>query len=251
MKNILTILLVGILSLSMTGCSDWLTLRPESDIVLDDFWTNESEVSQVLAACYRSLTEKGAVERYLVWGESRSDNIVMGSLSMPTHAYRMIQGDISLNNDFLGWGDFYNTINLCNTFLQYAPSVVGKDEHFTETILNSYKAEVLGIRALAYFYLVRTFRDVPWVEDASIDDNQDYRPFQTPENVLLGYLIDDLKFAEKHSRDKFENNMLTKARLTKSGIRALLADIYMWLEDYENAVKYCDLVISNPDLELV
>lgn len=250
MKHILSILLIGIFSLFIVGCEDWLTLRPESDIVLEDFWNNESEVSQVLASCYRSLTEGDVVERFLIWGEARSDNIVLGRGGNEHDLQRLLDGDLSLNNGYAGWGGFYRTINYCNTFLQYAPEVIEKDENFTEVIYNSYKAEVLAIRSLAYFYLVRTFKDIPWIEEASIDDNQEYRVSQSTEEEVLENIIRDLQFAERYSRDKFESDRLTKGRFTRTGIRALMADVYMWMEDYDNAIKYSDLVIGNSELEL-
>ncbi|MGQ1945546.1 RagB/SusD family nutrient uptake outer membrane protein [Geofilum sp. OHC36d9] len=248
-KIVSTLILSGFVFL--TSCSDWLDLRPESEIVLEDFWQDESEVNEVLAACYRAMIEDGFMERVLVWGELRSDNVVStGNTDMPTDMWKLINGDISSNNGYVKWGPFYTVINYCNTFLHYAPGVVEKDANFTQSDLNSLKAEVLTIRALSYFYLVRTFKEVPWITEASISDNQDYSLAKSSEEIILDNLIQDLEFAEKYARDQFDTNLLSKGRITKSAVRALLADIYIWKEDYASCVEYCDKVISDSNLEL-
>src|ERR1035437_9231457 len=77
MKKI-SILISLLLVLALTGCTDWLNLKPQSQIVLEDYWQTESQATAVLSSCYRGLTENPCMERMLVWGELRSDNLVEG-----------------------------------------------------------------------------------------------------------------------------------------------------------------------------
>nr|MDA3833390.1 hypothetical protein [Spirochaetales bacterium] len=135
MKKIISIVSITGLIILSSGCKDWLDIRPESEIVLDDFWQNESQVTQVLAACYRSITEVDVMSRMLVWGELRSDNVTYGS-GMPADMYRMLNVDITADNGYCHWGAFYTVINNCNNFLHYAPGVVELDANFTETKLH-------------------------------------------------------------------------------------------------------------------
>lgn len=252
MKKIITILSVaGLLSIS-TGCTDWLDVRPESEIVLDDFWQNESQVNQVLAACYRSVTESSVMSRMLVWGELRSDNVTYGR-NMPTDMYKMLNVDISADNGYCHWGSIYTVINNCNNFLHYAPGVVELDANFTESKLHSMEAEVLTLRALMYFYLVRAFEKVPWVDQPSIDDAQDYRIPQSSEDFILDNIVADLQTALKYARDNYETVEYTKGRVTKNAVRALLADIYLWRQDYARCIEMCDQILNdaNSGLELV
>lgn len=249
MKKLISILSIAGLIVVLSGCSDWLDIRPESEIVLDDFWQNESQVNQVLAACYKSVTEGDVMSRMLVWGELRSDNVTYGE-SMPSDMYKMLNVDISADNGYCLWGGFYTVINNCNNFLHYAPGVVDLDANFTESKLHSMEAEVLTIRALMYFYLVRTFGNVPWVEEPSIDDAQDYHIPQSSEEVILEKLVTDLQTALKYARDSYETNTYTKGRITKNAVRALLADIYLWREEYSKCVDMCDQILSDSNLEL-
>lgn len=240
--------IVSLMILS-SGCTDWLDIRPESEIVLDDFWQNESQVSQVLAACYRSVTEGNTMSRMLVWGELRSDNVTYGR-GMPTDMSKMYNVDISSDNSYCHWGSFYTVINNCNNFLYYAPGVVDIDANFTESKLHALEAEVLTLRALMYFYLVRTFEEVPWVNEPSIDDAQDYRIPQSSEVFILDNIVSDLQTALKYSRDNYETNAYTKGRITTNAIRALLADIYLWREEYGKCIEICDQVLNDPNSEL-
>ena len=246
MKKILSILyLAGLIVLS-SGSNDWLDVRPESEIVLDDFWQNESQVNQVLAACYRSITEVDVMSRMLVWGELRSDNVTYGR-GMPSDMYKMLNVDISAENIYCRWGSLYTVINNCNNFLYYAPGVVELDANFTKSKLHSMEAEVLTLRALMYFYLVRTFDKVPWVDQPSIDDAQDYHISQSDEDFVLDKLVIDLQTALKYSRSKYETNNYTKGRITTNAIRALLADIYLWQEEYTKCIEMCDLILNDAE----
>ncbi|WP_167618791.1 RagB/SusD family nutrient uptake outer membrane protein [Maribellus sediminis] len=249
MKKIISILSIAGLLITSSGCTDWLDLRPESEIVLDDYWQNESQVTQVLSACYRSVTERDVMSRMLVWGELRSDNVWYGS-GMPSDMSKMLNVDITADNGYCHWGSFYTVINYCNNFLHYAPGVVEKDANFTESKLHSMEAEVLTLRALMYFYLVRTFENVPWVNEPSIDDAQDYRIPQSPEDEILNYIVSDLQTALRYSRDNFETLERTKGRVTTNAIRALLADIYLWQEEYSKCIEMCDQILNDPESDL-
>ena len=168
---------LAVLVLSFSSCSEWLNTKPESEIILEDYWQSESDVQAVLAGCYRGLTEEAVINRMIVWGELRSDNMITGS-GFPSRLYdiqRILEGNLTTVNSFASWGTFYTVINYCNTLLHYAPYVIERDNNFTENDLKRVQAEALAIRSLCYFYLVRTFKEVPWIEDASIDDTQDYQ----------------------------------------------------------------------------
>ena len=232
-----------------TGCTNWLDIRPESETVLEEFWQNESQVSQVLAACYRSMTESSVIRRMIVWGEVRSDNMIAGD-DTKSNLARIMDVDINPSNSYADWGPFYSVINYCNVFMHYAADVVDRDENFTLPELRSLQAEVRTIRAMAYFYLVRAFKEVPLIISPSIDDTQDYRLPKSTEREVLDYIIADLDTASRYARQAYDGEF-PKSRITKSAVHALLTDIYMWDEQYENAIAEADLVLADQTLELV
>jgi hypothetical protein len=252
MTRLFSILSIGFALLITSSCTDWLDIEPESEVVLENFWQNESQVNEILAGCYRSMTEKSYVRRMLVWGELRSDNVTSGS-NVPEDMYKILTVDITADNDYNKWGSIYTTINLCNTFLYYAPDVTAIDPNFTESELHALEAEVLTIRAISYFYLIRTFKEVPWLDTPSLDDTQDYSVAASSGAEILEHLVEDLKTALKYARDKFETNSYNKGRITKNAVRALLADIYLWQENFDGCIQMCDEILYDnlQGLELV
>jgi starch-binding outer membrane protein, SusD/RagB family len=250
MARIFSIVFIAISLMIAVGCSDWLDIKPESQVVLEDFWQDETQVNQVSSACYRLMTESDVMSKMLVWGELRSDNVTFG-YDVSEDMSEILNIDITPTNGYNQWGSFYTIINNCNTFLYYAPDVVKLDKNFSESELHSLEAEVLTIRALTYFYLIRTFKKVPWTDTPSIDDTQDYMIPDTTSEFILGKIVADLETALPNALDKFDRPEYTKGRITKNAIRALLADIHLWQQDYNACVQMCDQILDDSEQGLM
>lgn len=249
MRNFKSIIFVLSISL-LSACSEWLDLRPESEIVLEDYWQTEAQATSVLSAGYRALTLPAAIERMMVWGELRSDNVVEGS-GTGLDMLRIMNVNITPTNMYADWGVFYEIINYCNTFLYYAPEVIKRDQNFTESKLHQMEAEALAIRAFAYFYLVRAFRDVPLILEPSIHDLQNYDVAKSTERQIIDQIIADLLKAKQTSRADFGKGAYNKGRFTRNAINALLADVYLWDQQYANSINLCNEILNDKSLKLV
>ncbi|HPL06736.1 MAG TPA: RagB/SusD family nutrient uptake outer membrane protein, partial [Bacteroidales bacterium] len=252
MKNRLFI--VSILALSLfatTACTNWLDTRPESEMILDEYWTTESEAEAVLMAAYRGFITSDCTYRMLVWGELRSDNFTQGT-GIGDEINKVLRQEITPSTPYTTWSSFYSVINYCNTFLSFAPDVLKKDDNFTVEKLRKLSAEAYAVRALAYFYLVRAFQNVPWISEPSLDDTQDFIVPQFSERAVLDSIIRDLELYSLpyipriHSTDKE-----TKGRFTKNGVYALLADIYLWDNQFEKCSQMCDYILADDYYTLV
>lgn len=250
MKKFVSILMIASSLVGLAGCTDWLTIKPENDTVLEDYWQKEEDVDQVVAGCYRAMLEYEFIERIMCWGEIRSDNVVIGNV-MLIDMYNMLNGDITSSNYLSKWGSAYSIINICNTYLRFAPSVMELDPKFTKDDYLKYEAEVLSIRALVYFYLVRTYQEVPWVDDPSVTDGQDYRIPKSTEDEVLDKIVADLLYAKQSIPTQYAETAFTKGRFTLNAINSLLADIYLWREQFEDCVAACDAVLDDKSLKLV
>lgn len=245
-----TIYLSAILMLTLSSCSDWLDIRPENEVVLEDYWKTESQATAMLSSCYRGLILDACVERMEVWGEVRSDNVVEGN-SLYIDLYKAMNTQITPTNAYANWASFYSVINYCNTFLHFAPNVVNSDPNFTQTKLQTMQAEVLTIRALCYFYLVRAFKEVPLILNPSISDTQDYYVAKSTEREILDQIIADLLTAQKTARADYGVGAYNKGRITLNAVNALLADVYLWDQQYDKCVATCDKILNNQSLQLV
>lgn len=251
MKNKIAILGLSVLMLmGVTSCTEWLTIKPESQIILDEYWQTETDVQAVLAACYRGLTRDDNVNRMIVWGELRSDNVISG-MDLETNTNNILTGNITSSNAYCSWSSFYTVINYCNTLLYYAPKVTERDNNFTQVHLQRVQAEALTLRALCYFYLVRTFHDVPYIVDPSIDNTQNYSQPKASGDTIISHIIGDLKTAQKYAVTDFGQTNYNKGRVTLNTVNSLLADVYLWNQQYDLCAQTCDLVLADNSLKLV
>ncbi len=245
MKRVIkNILICAVLGVSLASCDDFFDLRPTNEMVLDEFWQTESDVLSVTGACYRAMQQPGFMQRLMIWGEFRGDNVILGN-NVGTDLNYIGTLNILPSNGYAYWGDFYNVINLCNTVERFAPQVCEKDPNFTQTQLRAYIAEVKAIRAFCYFTLVRAFRDVPLITEPTVDDTQVFQCAQSDPDKLLDFLIEDLQSVENDAVESWPNAEYTKGRFTRAGLRALLADICLWRNRYSECITYCDRVMND------
>lgn len=230
-----------------TGCADFVNIIPKDLVTEDNFWDEKADVDQMVAGIYYKMQADPMMKRYIVWGELRSDNLYMGrdTQGRDGDAYEFLRENILSTNGYTVWTDFYNIINSCNQIIEMAPVVGSKDPTYTESNVNATIAEVTAIRSLMYFYLIRTFRDVPYYTYAirSEDDVQNL-PCTSFETILPELIADCervLPSAIRVYADKESNT----GRITQDAIHALLADMYLWQGDYAKCVSHSNSVISS------
>lgn len=234
---------------SMVSCNGWLDNQPEGKITQDQFWKSESDVDAMVGTCYRSMINNTNISNMLVWGELRADNLTLTQTSPNSELGRFEEANILPTSSLTRWASWYNVINYCNMVLYWAPKV--PDPNFTAMELRARESEVLALRALCYFYLVRTFKDVPLVLTPSSSDAQNYQVSQSTENEVLDQIEKDLLEAEGKSLLSYSDIKYNKGRITRYAIWAMLADVYLWRNKYNECVTYCDKLVNLPAFKLI
>lgn len=262
-KNILISYLLLVVAMgSFTGCKKWLELKPLDGIVKEEFWKTKEQVGASVIGIYSSMMEysSGAyttpsyvpsmAELFFIWGEGRADHVANATASSADDI-ALINVNIQPNNVNANWRPFYRTINFCNTVIEKSPEVLANDNTFTQTQLDNYLSEALTIRALMYFYLVRTFGDVPLKLDATLSDENITPIPKTAKAAVLEQIVTDLKLAETKAVTSYGDVASDKGRVTKYTIAAILADVYLWMEKYTEAVAECDKIINSNKFGLI
>lgn len=259
MKKIFSILLA---SVAMSSCVDTVIL-PDNKILDEDYWQKKNEVDAVVAAAYSQLRDQVFMRSIVVWGDFRSDELNLSATLPPSATYKDdLEAIYSLNilpsNTFTSWAPLYSAINYCNLVLEKAEGVVAVDPDYTYGDYETNRSQVLALRALCYFTLVKVFRDVPVTPGAYMESSADQNAEQKAPAEVLQMCIDDLLAAEPNAPS---NNAFSSAEssidwrnrglFNKDGINALLADIYLWrasvnhdVNDYQKCVEACDKVIA-------
>ncbi len=249
-------LLLPFFSLLLSSCVDTVIL-PDNKTVDEDFWQKKSEVDAVVATAYAQLRDEAAIRNMIVWGDFRSDELVMTSTLPTGAAYRtalqqIYSFNIETENAFTSWYPFYSAINYCNLVLQKAEGVIAVDPDYMQGDYDANKAQMLALRAFCYFYLTRVFHDIPVTPGAYLNSSDDLNAPQVSPDSVLSMCINDLKEASKYAiSGSTYGDWRDKGYLNQDGINAILADIYLWRasvnrseSDYEACVDYCDKVIA-------
>ena len=237
------------------------TVVPPDVIVLENYWKTEADVESVVSNAYRLMTDFEFSSRLLAWSELRSDNVIKGDYA-PTDIRSILDVNLFPTNSYTSWADFYEVINNCNIVLKYAPSVLALDSEYTEEDWNVHRGEMLTIRALCHFYLVRTFRDIPLLTEVMSNDSQNLYPSQVSPIVALDQILTDLYEAEISVMKSggYPTNTENKGRITSDAVRAIIADVLLWKaaftqyesvgsdglcdQYYTECIAYCDLIID-------
>ena len=166
------------------------------------------------------------------------------------------------------WKYLYKVVMLCN----YSLASLDKYSHLlTDKQLQDYKAEVRGVRALFYYYLLDLFGRVPIVVDNNVSVN-DVK--QSKRSEVYRFVVNELQSIMMMVQDAHSNNEGTYyGRITRSVVFFLLAKLALnspiYLDDdwtggialdgkdidfpinqyhmnaYEATVAYCDMLAAS------
>jgi tetratricopeptide (TPR) repeat protein len=176
------------------------------------------------------------------FGEMRAD-MVKGDVYQSDAERKISEGNIYPENYLCDWSQFYKVINYCNEVIKNAPLVRKIDNTFTEYQMQSYISEVTFLRGLSYFYLVRIFKDVPLILKPTETDDSDFYIPKTDGDEILRFIINDLKEARKYATtDGYPTLEELRGRATKAAYDALIADISLWLFDYQAVIDYVEKI---------
>lgn len=235
----------------LAACNKWLDQKPQDGITRQDFWKTKEDVKAAVFGAYASLLapppgskDKALTEYIFLWGEIRADMIAKTTYSTEDEKNIMDMNILSTNS-LTDWGSFYRTINYCNTILDFAPEAKKLDATFSTADFNLYNGEALALRSLMYFYLVRTFGDVPLKLTSTSKDTDIKEIGKTAQQAVLEQIVKDLKTAEAYVPTTYGSNVADRGRITKYAVNALLADVYLWMEKYPESIVECNKVLAD------
>jgi starch-binding outer membrane protein, SusD/RagB family len=242
MKRIVYIMiLLGMLSLS--SCSGWLDILPDNEQVTDNYWKSKEDVEAVVASGYYYM--RTSVPEMIRWGELRGGDLYSNTVADLT----MQNFSMTASASVCSYSNIYKTISMANSVLKYAPSVMQEDETYYESVMNAHLVEAYFMRAYSYFLLVKNYRDVPLVLNAYVNDESSYNMAKSADSVIVAQIKTDVLTAlgTGAAKSTYEESWQTKGRVTKWALYALMADVCLWSEDYDNCVIYANKILDATD----
>lgn len=225
------------------SCEKILDRKPDDSLTRDEFFKTEADANAALVGVYDAL--QGCVGQFLTWGESRSDLVtVMGNTGNSYPYFQLFINSREISN----WTTVYQMIGRANIVIEDVPGITKLDKNFTVQESDATVGQARFLRALGYFYLVRTFKEVPLVLEAPNSDDVDYRPAKSSAEKVLDQIEEDLTFAEQSVNVQYARNVETRGRVTKGAVNSLQADVYLWRAKYVEAAAAAKKVLDNNTL---
>ncbi|WP_426671041.1 RagB/SusD family nutrient uptake outer membrane protein [Mucilaginibacter sp. McL0603] len=236
--------MAAVASMLATSCKkDFFNRPPESGVVVDNYYQTSAQVQASTNGLYGSAwfgwnNKVGWAITEFASGNGRSYSSDVGPFGTPP-----VPND---NTELLAaWNSPFTVIAQCNGILNNLPTSVPAS--VPANVVNNALGEAHLMRATAYFYLVRTFGNVPLVENPL----QDINNFQTvptnPISDVYKFIVRDLQFAEANCTP----NVASSGHGSSGSASAMLAKVYLYMQDYANAQKEAEKVINSGEFSLL
>lgn len=247
-KNILIGYALMLLALFNVSCADFLNQEPISNSSVTGFYKTQADIEQGVAGVYNSLQSyKQYGANFIFFMEVRSDNTYTESITTSGGIY----GDFDLfrtvpTNSILDltWAGCYEGIQRCNLVLANIDNIT-----MSEDLKKQYKGEMLFIRALTYFNLVRIWGDVPLVIQEVKDPFDAFEFARTPASEVYKQIVTDLSDASALLSEKVAASKT--GSVTSGAANALLGKVYLTLKDYSKAELALKKVIDSKVYKLL
>lgn len=240
MKTQFTLIISFILSLTISSCEkEYLEYPSTTQPTVDNYYNSAEEVYGATGLLYGRVWNRWFDKAFTSVGDVLGGTVtgVAGNPQYNSFYNFNIQSTDGLVGDT--WTSCYkaagNASVLIETF-ELKKEQIGEQPFLTIGI-----AEARFIRAFAYFYIARTFGDAPIIESplelTKSGSGLVPRYFQAD---VLRFAIEDLKFAEENLPEV----AYQLGRVTSYSAKGMMAKVYLYMKDYENAKAKAKEVID-------
>lgn len=234
------------LTLSVSSCGDFLDRPAEDSYNVDNYYQTDAQCKAGVNYLYNSPWydfQRG----FIKVGEVLSGNYYWGSSPYLTFTVNGTDEDL-VNMSYSLWAVIGHANTVYNSL---------KGATASESVRNACMGECLTWKAMAYFYLVRTFGDVPIIHDNSEElvagtYNEKYK---VQKSDVYEYIIMTLEKAlellpKTNDAGRIDyycaEGLLAKVYLTKAGVSGTLS-----ADDLAKAASYAKDVIDNSGRSLL
>lgn len=244
-------LMGAVLGCAFTSCEDFLD-RPNEDSYNDgNYFQNDDQTKVSVNSLYNSPWFDFLSRGYYKIPEVMSGNLYSGGSPYLNFTVNGSDDDIKSTSKSL-WAVNAQANTIYNRL---------KSANASEAVKNAAMGECLAWKAMAYFYLVRIFGEIPIVHDnsAEIAAGNYNEKYKVQAADVYEYIIMTLEKAiellpEKHEAGRVDRwaakGLLAKVYLAKSGINANGSG-QRDTEDLAKAAQYAKDVIENSGKELM
>lgn len=246
-----------LVSMALTPSCDLLDTEPlseYSDKTISEQegqkYTTKEQMEGLLNGAYDGFYDWYHEVLYFELGDIQSDNAYNGTNDLPER--QMQQYKVTPLNEAVGttWSSLFGMIRNANVILSNIDLIT--DAKLTPELKKQYIAQARGLRAWAYFDLVRIYGDVPLITaeipDVDADNLEELKPLIYPVRNsaadVYEQILEDLEIAVVDAPDAVVGQCFV---VNKAVANALLAKVYATREpqDWAKVDACCQKVIES------
>lgn len=239
-KQIIT--MAALVGVTTTGCKkEFFNRPPEDQYTVGGYYTTAAQVQSSTNALYAApwfgwntkvswaITELASGN-----GRSGSDDVkAFGNFSVSN-------GNFELS---AAWNSLFTVVAQSNAVIYNLPTVPAS---VPVSVVNNALGEAHVLRALAYFHLVRIFGNVPIIENPLDFVGSPSTIRTNPVTDVYKFILNDLKFGEANCTP----NVAGTGHVSSGSASALMAKVYLYMQDYANAKAQAEKVINSHEFGL-
>jgi hypothetical protein len=245
-----SVLLIIFISSLIIACEDFVEIDgPQGELVSESIFSSEATTLSALTAIYQfighsysSTYSQAKIEQYTGMA---SDELIYNNTKAE---FKEIESNnIKIDNTLIFndlWSDGYKKLSFINPIIEG----VRNNKALSESFRNQVLGEALFFRAFFHFHLVNFFGDIPY---ANTSDTATLNTLsRMPVAQVYELIIADLKEAQTLMVDDYSHAGGKRIRANKSAATALLAKVYLYTQDWNNAALESSKIIQNNSYEL-
>ena len=216
----------------MTACDDMLDVTNPNNQTTYDFGDSESELQEVIIACYNRIRLEGTFSRVgytldavrgdEVWNSSQQWYLEYDNLNSP--------GTIEIGDQWI-WRDCYHVVNRTNFVLSKVDGVTMSEDSY-----NQIAGQALFLRSLAYYELATYYQTVPLITDyASYSDINTMYAANNTQDEVFDKIEEDLTLAMEMLPKRDKGGEWSKGRATCGAAAGYLARALMFRHKFTEA----------------
>src|SRR6195952_1224381 len=237
----------AILAVVAAGCKkDFFNRPPENSATVGTYYQTSDQVQSSTNILYAAPWFGFNGKALLAIGDLQSGN---------ARCYQGTDGSFDAFNNFTegnatqtvasAWNSLYTVVAQANALLNNLPTAAPAS--VPAAVVNNALGEARLMRAAAYFYLVRLYGNVPIITDPAAFVGTFSTVPANPVTDVYKFMTIDLQYAEANCTA----GVASTGHASSASASALLAKVYLYMQDYANAKKEAEKVINSGEFGLV
>ncbi|MBP1638900.1 MAG: RagB/SusD domain protein [Bacteroidetes bacterium] len=232
-----------IMALLLIGCDNLLEVDPPTtEVLASQVFSSDANANAALVGMYSSMVTASA---FMNIGYACSLSADETDGSNPDYPFTDFGTNTLTASDYGAsnlWTGFYKTIYQANNIIENVTNSTG----MSDSIKTQFVGQAKFVRALNFFYLVNMFGPVPLTVTPDVKTNNALARAATAD--VYAQIVSDLKDAETKLPANYSNYSSKRDKPNKRAASALLARVYLYMDDYVNAEEKATEVINTTSL---